>query len=334
VLDNKVSGQFDIFERKRSGLHASQYDVLLPSEVGYILPLANLNSDAHRGLEGAITYRGTAGELSYSLGINGTVSRRRDLEQYKPRFGNSWNEYRNSFTDRWANINWGYQVAGQFQSQDEIDNYAVDNDGQGNRTQLPGDLIFKDINGDKVINDLDQRPIGFAEGANPYFSYGINTSFAYKGFSLFVDFSGASMQSFLRDWELRYPFQNNGTSPAYMFEDRWHRADPFNNDSPWVPGTYPAIRKDNAGHANFRRSDYWVTNVRYIRLRNLELGYTVPQKLINKVSISNLRVYANASNLFSIDNTKEFGIDPEISSANGLVYPQQRLFNFGFVLGL
>ncbi|MDQ3292680.1 MAG: TonB-dependent receptor [Bacteroidota bacterium] len=334
VLDNKVSGQFDVFERRRTGLPASQYDVLLPSEVGYTLPLANLNSDAHRGLEGALTYRGKAGELSYTLGVNGTVSRRRDLEQYKPRFGNSWNEYRNSFTDRWANINWGYQVAGQFQSQEEIDNYAVDNDGQGNRTQLPGDLIFKDVNGDKIINDLDQRPIGYAEGANPYLSYGINTSFAYKGFSLFVDFSGASMQSFLRDWELRYPFQNNGTSPNYMFEDRWHRADPFNNDSPWVPGTYPAIRKDNAGHANFRRSDYWVTNVRYIRLRNLELGYTVPQKLINKVGITNLRVYANASNLFSIDNTKDFGIDPEISSANGLVYPQQRLFNFGFVLGL
>jgi hypothetical protein len=285
-------------------------------------------------MEGAITYRGKAGELAYTLGVNGTISRRRDLEQYKPRFGNSWNEYRNSFTDRWSNINWGYQVAGQFQSQEEIETYPVDNDGQGNRTQLPGDLIFKDVNGDKIINDLDQRPIGYAEGANPYLSYGINTSFAYKGVSLFIDFSGASMQSFLRDWELRYPFQNNGTSPNYMFEDRWHRADPFNNDSPWVPGTYPAIRKDNGGHANFRRSDYWVTNVRYIRLRNLELGYTLPQNLMSKIGISSARVYANASNLFSLDNTKDFGVDPEISSANGLVYPQQRLFNFGFVLGL
>ena len=127
--------------------------------------------------------------MCYSFGVNGTVSRRRDLEKYKPRFGNSWDEYRDVVNingnlisgtrseNRWANINWGYQVAGRFQSQEEIDTYPINNDGQGNRTQLPGDLIFKDVNGDKVIDGLDERPIRYAEGANPYVSFGINTSF-------------------------------------------------------------------------------------------------------------------------------------------------------------
>lgn len=334
LFNNLLSGQFDVFERKRTGLPAARYDVLLPSEVGYILPNENLNSDSHRGVEGALIHRGRVGGFDYSLGINATVSRLRNLETYKPRFGNSWHEYRSSIEDRWANVNWGYEVIGQFQSQEEIDNYTVNNDGQGNRTLLPGDFIYKDANGDGIINNLDERPIGYAEGANPYMSYGINGSVSYKGFSLFIDFAGANYQSFQRNWELKFPFQNNGTSPHYMLEDRWHREDPFNADSPWVPGTYPALRKDYPSHANFRKNDFWVTNVRYIRLRNLELGYNLPQNLLEKFGITGLRIYANGSNLFSIDNVRDLEIDPEISSGNGLVYPQQRLYNFGFNLTL
>lgn len=333
-FDNKLSGQFDVFERERSGLPAARYDVLLPSEVGYTLPNENLNSDAHRGMEGVLTYRGEAGAFGYSLGVNATISRLRSLETYKPRFANAWDEYRRSIEDRWANINWGYQVVGQFQSQEEIENHLVNIDGQGNRTLLPGDFIYKDVNGDQIINDLDERPIGYAEGANPYLGFGVNGSLTFKGFSLFVDLAGANYQSFQRNWELKFPFQNNGTSPHYMLEDRWHQADPFNDDSPWVAGTYPALRKDYPSHVNFRKNDFWVINVRYIRLRNIELGYEVPASIIGKVGITGLRVYANASNLFSIDNVADLEIDPEIASGNGLVYPQPRLFNLGFNLTL
>jgi TonB-linked SusC/RagA family outer membrane protein len=331
-FNNKLTGQFDVFERKRTGLPAARYDVLLPSEVGYTLPNENLNSDAHRGLEGVIRYAGKVRDIDYSIGVNATVSRLKLLDFYKPRFGNSWDEYRNSQVDRWADVNWGYQVVGRFGSQEEIDNHPVDNDSQGNRTQLPGDFIYQDVNGDGIITGLDERPIGYALGANPYLSFGINGSVAWKGFQLLADFAGANMQSFMRDWELRYPFQNNGNSPDFMLEDRWHREDPFNADSRWVGGTYPAIRKDNSSHVNYRRSDFWITNVRYIRLRNLELGYNLPPSLIGKVGMSAMRLYVNGTNLFSIDNVKEFGIDPEISSGNGLVYPQQRLYNVGFNL--
>lgn len=335
LFKNRLSGQFDVFERKRTGLPAARYDVLLPSEVGYTLPNENLNSDAIRGMEGVLTYRGKVNDMEYSLGVNGTISRLRDLSQYKPRFGNSWDEYRNSRTDRWANVNWGYQVIGRFQSQEEIDSYKVNNDGQGNRTQLPGDFIYKDVNGDGIINNLDERPIGYAEGANPYMSFGINGSLAWKGFSLLVDFAGANFQSFRREVEMKIPFQNNGTSPHFMFEDRWHRTDPFNPDSPWVSGKYPPIRKDNTSHVNFnRRSDFWTTNVRYIRLRNLELGYALPKSLLNRVGVNALRVYVNGTNLFSIDNVGDLEIDPEISSNGALVYPQQRLYNAGFSLTL
>jgi TonB-linked SusC/RagA family outer membrane protein len=331
-LNNKITGQFDLFERKRTGLPAGKYDVLLPSEVGYSLPNENLNADATRGLEGIVSYHNKAGKLDYSFGVNATLARLRNLYTYKPRFGNSWDEYRNSIEDRWNGITFGYHVIGRFQTEQEIKDYGINNDGVGNRTELPGDFKYEDVNGDKIINGLDQRPIGYAQGAQPYMSFGVNGQVGFKGFSLRIDFAGATMQSFRRQFELLFPFQNNGTSPHYMLSDRWHRADPYDPKSAWISGEYPAIRKDNTGHINYQLNDYWLTNVSYIRLRNLEIGYDIPRKLIQRFGMSRLRIYANGTNLFSIDNVKDLEIDPEISSTNGLVYPQQRLFNFGFNL--
>lgn len=332
-----LTGQFDVFERKRTGLPAARYDVLLPSEVGYLLPNENLNSDATQGFDGMVTYNGKAGKIDFSIGFNATVARTKLLDRYKPRVGNSWDQYRNTgeSVDRWASVNFGYQVIGRFQSQEEIDNYPINNDGQGNRSMLPGDLIFKDVNGDNLINAMDERPIGYAEGALPYFNYGINLSGQWKGFTVAIDFSGAGMQTYFRDLELRYPFQNSGNSPAYMLGDRWHRVDPFDPHSEWVPGYYPATRRNNNNtHSVYRRSDFWVTNVRYLRCRNLELGYMFPANWVRKVGLSRFRMYVNATNLFTIDNVKEYEIDPEVANSNGLIYPQQKLFLVGFNLSL
>lgn len=334
LFNNKLFVQADIFERRRTGLPAGRYDVVLPSEVGYGLPNENLQADAHRGVEGIVTYASKVGDLNFSISANATISRLKIGEQYKPRFGNSWDEYRNAVEDRWASVNWGYEVEGRFENQEQINNHPVNIDGQGNRNLLPGDFIYKDVNGDGLINGMDERPIGFAEGANPYMSFGLNASMNYKGFDLFVGFAGASMQTFNRNWELRYPFQNNGTSPDFMFEDRWHKEDLYNADSEWIPGHYPAIRRGGADHLYNRKNTFWLTNVKYIRLRNLELGYRLSRTTLDKIGITALRVYANGTNLFSLDNVKEFGVDPEIGAANGLVYPQQRLINFGFSLTL
>ncbi len=330
----KLSGQFDLFERRRTGLPAARYDVLLPSEVGYTLPNENLNADATRGVDGMVTWRDQVGNVQYSIGVNGTLARLRSLSTYKPRFGNSYDEYRNSAIDRWASVNWGYQVVGQFQSQEEIDNHPINNDGQGNRSLLPGDLIFKDVNGDGIINDMDLEPIGYAENALPYFNYGINGSVGWKGITLAFDFVGAGMQTFFRDWELKYPFQNNGNLLRFFADDHWRREDPYDPDSRWISGTYPALRKDLNTHVNYRRSDFWVTNVRYLRLRNLELGYSIPRRWIERAGLTGLRVFASGTNLFSFDNVKGFEVDPEIASTNGLVYPQQQLYTFGINLSL
>jgi TonB-linked SusC/RagA family outer membrane protein len=335
LIKNRLTGTVDVFERKRTGLPAPQYDVLLPREVGYDFPNQNLNADAIRGVEGILTYANSNSRgISYSISGNATVARNRSLYTYKPRFGNSWDQYRNSAEDRWSNVNFGYHVIGQFQSQEQINSYPINNDGQGNRTHLPGDLMYDDVNKDGIINDLDQRPIGYAEGAQPYLSFGLNNNFQYKGFSLQIDFAGASMQTYRREFEAQVPFQNNGGGIGYLITDAWRRTDPFDANSAWIPGKYPAVRKDVNHISLSRRSDFWINNVKYVRLRNLEVGYNLPKTLLNRIGISGLRVYVHGTNLFSIDNMKEFDIDPEISSTNAVVYPQQRIYTFGFNVNL
>lgn len=333
LLNNRLTGQIDLFERIRTGVPAVRRDVLLPLEVGYTLPLENLNKDATRGVEMMVTYSSNVGELEYSVGLNGTLARNRTLIDYKQPFGNSYHEYRTTNQDRWSNSGaaFMYKVIGRFQSQEEIDNHAVNIDGQGNRTMLPGDFIYEDFNNDGLINDLDRQPLGWARGQNPLLQFGSTINLRYKNFSLAVVLAGASLMSFERAVEMKIMFQNNGTSPHYMFEDRWHRADPYDATSEWIPGAYPAIRRGNT-HMNYQNNTFWTTNISYLRLRNLELGYNLPKNIIRKISAKNLRIYVNATNLLTFDNVRRFEIDPEITSGGGLVYPQQKLINFGFNL--
>ncbi|HEX3009727.1 MAG TPA: SusC/RagA family TonB-linked outer membrane protein, partial [Bacteroidales bacterium] len=158
LFSGKISGAVDYFYRKRTGLKGKKYDVIVPSELGYNLPEENVNSDAVIGGDGSIQYNGNAGDFKYVIGGNFGYARTRNLETYKPRFSSEYNKYRNSIEDRWAGTFWGYNCIGQFQSQEEINNYAIDNDGKGNRTMLPGDLKYEDVNKDGKINDDDVRP--------------------------------------------------------------------------------------------------------------------------------------------------------------------------------
>lgn len=328
-LQSKLTFTGDIFRIIRSGIPAARYDVLLPSEIGYSLPNENLNKNGYYGAEGIITWSDKIGQLNYVVSGNMTYSRFRALESYKPRFGNSWDEYRNSQEDRWGGIWWGYQVIGRFQSEEEIRNYPVDMDGRNNRDILPGDLIYKDVNGDGIINGMDERPIGYPTGWAPMLTFGGRIGLDYKGISLNTDLAGGAIQSWFQDYELKNALHGGGNSPAFLLEDRWHKEDPYNPDSPWIPGYYPAIRHGHSG-PNGRNSNFWLTNVRYLRVTNLELGYSLPSAITGKIKAEKLRVYANASNVFSFDNVKKFQIDPEIEARAAVVYPQQRVFMLGF----
>lgn len=329
-MNGKLSGTVDYFYRKREGLRGRKYDILIPNEVGYSLPDENVNSDAIMGAETSIAYNGKAGDLNYTVGGNISFAREKFLESYKPRFGNSWHEYRNSSEDRWTGIFWGYEVIGQFESFEQINSWPVNNDGQGNRDMLPGDLIYKDVNGDGRINGLDERPIGFPRDRNPIVNFGLHISADYKGFDLKADFSGGSAYSYNQNWEMRWPYQNTGNLLKQFYDDRWHREDPYDLNSQWIAGRYPALRFNAGGHNNYnKQSTFWLTNARYLRLRTLEVGYTIPQYLVQKVGMQKARLYVNSYNLFSIDNLRKLGVEPEVMDENGLQYPQNSMVNVG-----
>lgn len=330
LLNNKISGTLDYFRRVRDGLPAVKNDVFVPSELGYALPQENLEKDAVVGGEGSITYNGNVRGFRFSVGANLSYARTRYLTPYNPLFGNSLLEYRSSLVDRWSNIFWGYEAIGQFKSQEEINAYGVNNDGQGNRTMIPGDLIYRDQNNDGVINSYDERPIGYAINTTPILSGGLNISVQYKGFDFAMDFSGGTMMAINRQFEQRNAYQNTGNLPRLLFDDRWHREDPLNPDSPWIPGKEIPLRYNDTGHSNINKnSTWWLLNISYLRNRTMELGYTLPTLLTQKVKLQKARVFVNTYNLFSIDNTRPYGIDPEVQDENGLQYPQTKLVNFG-----
>ena len=329
MFNNRLKITADAFRKDITGVPAARYDVLLPSEVGYSLPNENLNKQAYIGAEGMVTWTDHIGDLNYTVSGNFTFSRYKSIETYKPRFNNSWDEYRNSAEGRWGGIYWGYQVIGQFQSEEEIRNYPVNLDGNNNRTLLPGDFIYKDVNGDGIINGMDERPIGYPEGWAPIMSFGGNIGLQWKGIDLNIDLSGGAMQGWRQNYELANAYHGNGNSPVYLLEDRWHRADLYDPDSEWIPGRYPAIRKGEFSYNN-KNSDFWLHNVRYLRIKNLEVGYSLPAQLLRPIRAQKVRVYANVSNLCSFDNVGKFGVDPEITAAAAVVYPQQRTFLLGF----
>lgn len=329
MFGNRLTISADAFRKDITGVPAARYDVLLPSEVGYSLPNENLNKQAYVGTEAMATWTDHIGDFNYRVSGNITFSRYRNIESYKPRFSNSWDEYRNSSEDRWGGIYWGYQVIGQFQSEEEIKNYPVNLDGQGNTTLLPGDLIYKDVNNDGVINGMDERPIGFPEGWAPILSFGGNIGLEWKGIDLNIDFSGGAMQGWRQNYELTNAYHNGGNSPAYLLEDHWHRLDLYDPESEWVPGRYPAIRNGEFAYNN-KNSDFWLHNVHYLRISNLEIGYSLPTWMLKPIHAQKVRIYGSVSNLCSFDNVHQYGIDPEITAAAAVVYPQQRTFLVGF----
>lgn len=329
LFNNKLTGSLDYFYRKRTGLRGSKYDILIPSELGYSLPDENVNSDAQFGGEGSLAYQNKIGNVGFTVSGNLSYSRSKFLESYKPVFNNSLDRYRASGESRYNNMQWGLEVIGQFQSQDEINNYPVNIDGKNNSTLLPGSFIYKDFNGDGLIDGYDERPIGYTTTGQPNIMFGFSLGLTWKAFDFSADFSGGGLYSWNQNWEQRWAFQNGGALKKVFYEDRWHRADVYDLNSEWIPGKYPALSFNNGSHSDYRTSTFWMHNVRYLRARTIQLGYSLPKALLAKVKIERARVYINGYNLFSIDNLKEHGVDPEIADDNGLQYPQNRFVNVG-----
>lgn len=336
IWNGLLNFQYDYFVRNRSGLFGDRL-ASLPGTFGARLPQENLNKDKTLGYEIVVSHRNKINDFQYSISGNFSLTRSKTIYEERSKAGNSYENWRNNPINRYKNIWWGLTYDGQFTSYDQIYNSTVDNGG-GNQSKVPGDYYYKDLNGDGVINQLDEKPI--ATHDMPYINYGINMSVNYKRFDLSALFQGTAM-SYTKYYEaLDEPLVLGGGNTLTYFMDRWHPADPnddiFDPHTKWVSGNFPTTGSGSSWGQGTRG----MKNASYLRLKSVELGYTFSHKWISALGLQDARVYANAYNLFTITKLKY--IDPEHPGGGmsndpaqdlyGYMYPLTRTFNVGFSL--
>lgn len=313
------SGYVDYYDKKTNNM-LLRIPILFES--GYSTgPLTNVASMANSGLEFQLDWNHTFGSFNVHAGGNfATLSNKvLSLENEGAQIFSSPNM--TMAGHRVAEF-YGYVADGVFQNQGEIDAHP------GQPKAAPGDIRFKDLNGDKVIDDKDQTFLG---SPLPNLQYGFSAGASFKGFDLNLSFFGVSGSKIYQS----YKYNTNGffISNYNMEEEtlgRWHGE-----------GTSYRIPRLNAADPNYnaRASSYYLSNGNYLRLRNVTLGYNFPQKMMDRWKINGLRVYASAQNLFVF--THYNGYDPEIGITFGgnagtlnlgqdnVNYPQPRILTAG-----
>lgn len=323
----KLGLEFDVFYRKRTGLKATLGSTL-PTSFGANLPEQNLNSDSHRGFELVLSHKNTINDFHYEVRGNLTYTRKKNLYKEQAPFKNAYDNWRHNGAERWENIGWGYKAVGQFGSWEEVLSSPVQ-DNNGNLSLMPGDIKFEDYNRDGIINELDEQPI--TRNGTPEMFFGLNMLASYKGFDFSMLWQGASNYTFTILH--KEPYQQSGRGNGYrMYEDRWHRTDMNDMNSQWIPGRFPAIRAESNPASNGKASTFWSPNIYYLRLKNIELGYTLPKSWVNRCGVQNLRFYVGGYNLLTFAPSSVDGMDPEGNALYGMYYPQTRTVNFGFNL--
>jgi TonB-linked SusC/RagA family outer membrane protein len=337
LWNNKATFEFDVYQKDTEGIPAYR-NLTLPNTFGGALPHENLNSNRVRGLDFTISYRTSYNDFHFGISGNFNYARTMNLHVEQGPFTNSYDRWRNGQSNRWGDIVWSQTYAGQFQNQDDIDNSPIQSGDLGNSRELPGDFKYSDINNDGVIDGGDLLPlfrgsttVGGDEKSNPKMHYGMTLTGTWKNFDVNVLLQGSGGYT-VRFYEVYAEvFAFRGNTPAY-FADAWHKADPYNADSEWVPGKWPATRFNNDVGAMYAESSIWRRDASYVRLKSVELGYSINPDLLRRAGISRLRLYANAFNLFTIADSFVKPFDPEKLEGlynAGFTYPLSKSYNFG-----
>jgi TonB-linked SusC/RagA family outer membrane protein len=321
LLNDLISMEIDIFRRDRSGLLATRL-LTIPGTVGAGLPQENLNGDMNKGFEFVIGHKNTIGELTYKISANITYARNELTNIERAPDGNSLLNWQNNNTDRWSNIIWGYKYIGQFQTVAEALASPIQDD-QGNRTMRPGCLKYADMNHDGIIDASDMVPIG--RSGLPNMNFGLSINLTWEKFDIAIFLQGASRF----DYTYTSPLMNTplqwGRNSMVEFMDRWHHEDLYDANSPWVPGYYPST-----GYlpSDTWPSRFWQQDASYIRLKNMEIGYTIDNSFLRKARIQNIRISVSGINVFTLTKLKY--VDPEQDPNGwGNWYPISKSLNFG-----
>jgi len=229
----------------------------------------------------------------------------------------------NQRTGKWTNVKFGYESLGFFQTQEEIDEWVMDQDNNGNGSLAPGDIKYSDINNDSILDWRDKVEIG--KLGTPEWMLGFYIDLNYKGFDFSMLVQGAF--DHYVEMQQRSVFSSSFPKPfEYMYTDRWTEGS--------TDALYPRNSLSTVNN-NAHDSNFWIMPASYVRLKNISLGYTIPGKLVNQVGISNLRVFVAGQNLFTVSKLNKYGFDPEApNNLTGKYYPQMRVVSFGLSVTL
>ncbi|WP_372647257.1 SusC/RagA family TonB-linked outer membrane protein [Draconibacterium sp.] len=280
-----------------------------------ITPPRNLGEIENKGFELFASYNKVLNNgLMFTVAGNVAYNKNKQIEMGEMPYDDTY-AYMYRMAGYAVQEQWGYLTDGLFQSEQEIIDYGVDYSIFGHNP-IPGDIKYKDLNEDGVINDKDKAPLG--DEQIPHINYGIQLETAFKGFDVRLFFNGmANRQVYLHGFGR---WSNNDNFTEYM-KGAWSETN--------TSATYPRLGNESQ---NFVRSDYWMANGNLFRLKNAELGYTLPEKVVKAIHASSLRLYINATNLFVTDNLPTTDFDAEMANSNGTNYPIMKDFNAGLTL--
>ena len=286
-----------------------------------IIPKANLGHVLNRGFEVELAYNHRfAGGLQLNIGGNFSYNRNTVKEFDEAAYNDDY-AYRYRRTGYSISQEWGYAIdwnspgGGYFTSQEEIDNYYPYLEGSAPR---PGDFVYKDLNNDKKIDSKDYAPIKY--GRVPRINYGFTLQLNYKGFDLACLFQGTAQTSqYYSGWGI---FESMGVGTYFpIHELAWTKERAANKEKI----SYPALA--SATSSSMAPNSFFIMDRSYLRLKNAEIGYTLPQKFTRKAGMERVRIYTNGQNLLTWDKLPFEHLDPEQQNATSI--PILRLFNFG-----
>lgn len=320
LLDGRLTFDLDYFDKKTSNI---LLDLPVPDLFGGGSPLQNAGVVQNRGYEINLGWRQTLGNFSHRFNVlfSDNFNKVLDLRGQYYIYGFDVNTLVREGEP--INSYFGYQTNGFFQNQAEVD--AGPDPGFVNQAK-PGDIRYVDQNGDGVINEEDRAIIG-----NPFprYSFSFNYTANWRGFDIAVFVQGVGKRDVWIRGEATEAFHNNNEGPVMDFHlDRWTPSNPN--------ASYPRLTLGSESANNAAKSDFWVQNAAYLRLKNLQFGYTIPSAWAQRIGLSNCRLYLTGQNLLTLTDLVA-GYDPEVysgASQSGRVYPVARVFSFGLNVNL
>ena len=315
MLNSALTFSFDWFTKRTEGMLAN---MPIPRYVGLNAPVYNIGVMENRGLEFDLGYKASIGGVSFAVKLNASYVENTLIDFGNASGENSWGGHNllgldNFIFQKNGMVNpffYGYRTDGIIQTQDEADEYNL----AYNQSAVPGDVRFKNLNGDEVIDANDREMIGKPD---PDWLFGLTLNADYRGFDFYAFLQGVwGNDIFIGPFRTDISMQN---FPAWIM-DRW--------TGPGTSNTIPRLTT-NDPNRNYRASDLLIRDGAYGRLKNLQLGYTLPKKITRQVSIERLRLYLGAENLLTLTGYKD-GFDPEVG--NGVDYgnyPHARVLTFG-----